>query len=78
MFKGDRSHFYDQLRDRYGLGVVQTCWACYLVGLAFAVLALGISRLELLPALVAAIAALSVALVFVLRHGFLGREPASV
>ncbi len=35
LFVGDRSHFYDQLRDR-GLSVRQTVAICYGLGLAFA------------------------------------------
>ncbi|MFH1420225.1 MAG: MraY family glycosyltransferase [Planctomycetota bacterium] len=36
LFIGDRSHFYDQLRDR-GLSVRQTVLLCYGIGLCFAV-----------------------------------------
>ncbi len=35
LFIGDRSHFYDQLRDR-GLSVRQTVLLCYAIGLCFA------------------------------------------
>lgn len=37
LFRGDRSHFYDQVRDR-GLSVRRTVLICYAIGLAFAVL----------------------------------------
>ena len=37
LFVGDRSHFYDQLRDR-GLSVRQTVLVCYLIGLILAVM----------------------------------------
>ncbi len=37
LFTGDRSHFYDQLRDR-GLSVGKTVLICYLLGIIFACL----------------------------------------
>lgn len=37
LFRGDRSHFYDQVRDR-GLSVRRTVLLCYTIGLGFAVL----------------------------------------
>lgn len=39
LFVGDRSHLYDQLRDR-GLTVRQTALVCYVIGAAFAALGL--------------------------------------
>ncbi|MFQ5428696.1 MAG: glycosyltransferase family 4 protein [Phycisphaerae bacterium] len=44
LFIGDRSHFYDQIRDR-GLTVRQTVLVCYGLGLAFAVLGAVMTRL---------------------------------
>lgn len=47
LFVGDRSHFYDQLRDR-GLGVRQTVLFCYLLSAVFAALGALIVRLPLI------------------------------
>jgi len=44
LFVGDRSHLYDQLRDR-GLSVRRTVLTCYAIGLVFALLGPAISRL---------------------------------
>jgi len=52
LFTGDRSHLYDQIRDR-GLSVRQTVLVCYGLGLAFAALGAGLVLLPmawLLPA----------------------------
>jgi UDP-GlcNAc:undecaprenyl-phosphate GlcNAc-1-phosphate transferase len=46
LFTGDRSHFYDQLRDR-GLTVRTTVLLCYGMGLAFAALGFVMLRLPL-------------------------------
>jgi UDP-GlcNAc:undecaprenyl-phosphate GlcNAc-1-phosphate transferase len=47
LFLGDRSHFYDQVRDR-GLSVRQTVLICYVISAAFA--ALGVMSVRLRPA----------------------------
>ncbi len=55
LFTGDRSHLYDQIRDR-GLSVRQTVLVCYGLGLAFAVAGAGLVLLPmtwLLPAFLA-------------------------
>lgn len=44
LFLGDRSHLYDQLRDR-GLSVRRTVLTCYAIGIVFALLGPAISRL---------------------------------
>lgn len=44
LFIGDRSHLYDQLRDR-GLSVRRTVLTCYVIGALFALLGPAISRL---------------------------------
>lgn len=45
LFIGDRSHFYDQIRDR-GLSVRQSVLVCYGLGLFFAVLGLLLTQLS--------------------------------
>jgi UDP-GlcNAc:undecaprenyl-phosphate GlcNAc-1-phosphate transferase len=55
LFTGDRSHLYDQLRDR-GLSIRQTVSACYLIGAGFAALgplAVRLSRSQLFILLMA-------------------------
>jgi UDP-GlcNAc:undecaprenyl-phosphate GlcNAc-1-phosphate transferase len=74
MFQGDRSHFYDQLRDRFGFGVVKTVVTLYAVAAAFCVLGFGISLLVWPQALTATAVIVSVAVAAVLRGGFLRRE----
>jgi UDP-GlcNAc:undecaprenyl-phosphate GlcNAc-1-phosphate transferase len=44
LFRGDRSHFYDQVRDR-GFSVRQTVLICYAIGLAFILLGAACLRL---------------------------------
>jgi UDP-GlcNAc:undecaprenyl-phosphate/decaprenyl-phosphate GlcNAc-1-phosphate transferase len=46
LFVGDRSHFYDQVRDR-GLSVRRTVLLCYLIGLCFAALGTALPHLPL-------------------------------
>ncbi|MBU0608229.1 MAG: undecaprenyl/decaprenyl-phosphate alpha-N-acetylglucosaminyl 1-phosphate transferase [Armatimonadetes bacterium] len=74
MFQGDRSHFYDQLRDRFGFGVVKTVLTMYALAVAFSVLGVGISLLQGPQAVMATVACFVVAVVGVLRGGFLRRE----
>ena len=45
LFVGDRSHFYDQIRDR-GLSIRQTVLACYGLCLLFAGLGMALTRLS--------------------------------
>lgn len=44
LFVGDRSHLYDQIRDR-GFSVRQTVLICYAIGAGFSMLALAVCRL---------------------------------
>lgn len=55
LFVGDRSHYYDQLRDR-GRTVRQTVLLCYLIGLVLA--GVGLSVVSLSPVLLVAVAVL--------------------
>ncbi|RIK61919.1 MAG: hypothetical protein DCC65_18220 [Planctomycetota bacterium] len=47
LFRGDRSHLYDQIRDR-GLSVRQTVLVCYSIGVLFGLIALAVSQLPVL------------------------------
>lgn len=70
LFIGDRSHFYDQIRDR-GLTVRKTVLACYGLGLVFAVVG---AAMTCLPGLVLAPFGMAIALIAILlcrRYGFL-------
>lgn len=66
IFKGDRSHFYDQLVDR-GLSVRKTVLACYLLGAVAGGLALAALGLSLGLTLALYAGALVVAVVSVIR-----------
>jgi len=66
LFIGDRSHFYDQLRDR-GLSVRRTVLLCYLIGLGFVILGFALLRLHL-PYLIAALAAIPIVLAIACRR----------
>jgi len=46
LFIGDRSHFYDQLRDR-GLSVRRTVLICYVIGVGFAAVGAGLMLLPM-------------------------------
>jgi len=75
LFLGDRSHIYDQLRDR-GLSVRQTVFVCYAVGVLFAILGGLLVRLPG-PYIVAVLALSPLAAGFLCRHaGLLRVDPA--
>ncbi len=74
LFHGDRSHCYDQLRDRFGLSVVATVLTCYALGVVFAVAAVCIALLPAPAACGATAAVVVVTAVAVLAGGFLRRE----
>ncbi|MCA9243082.1 MAG: undecaprenyl/decaprenyl-phosphate alpha-N-acetylglucosaminyl 1-phosphate transferase, partial [Phycisphaerales bacterium] len=74
IFKGDRSHFYDQLVDR-GLSVRQTVLVCYLLGGIAGGLALAALALSTTVTLLVYLAALAVALVAVIRARMLRVDP---
>ena len=74
MFQGDRSHFYDQLRDRFGFGVVKTVLVVYLLALICGGLGLAVSLLPPLMALPGRPLALALlAVTALLCGGFLQR-----
>lgn len=74
LFQGDRSHSYDQLRDRFGFGVVKTVVIMYVVAALFGILGIGVSLLEPGLALVAAVGVVVLSVGAVLAGGFLRRE----
>jgi UDP-GlcNAc:undecaprenyl-phosphate/decaprenyl-phosphate GlcNAc-1-phosphate transferase len=76
IFDGDRGHFYDQLRDRFGFGAVKTVLTVYALSLAFVVLGLCVSLLPWWQALLAAILVVAVAVAAAITGGFIRREPA--
>jgi len=76
LFIGDRSHFYDQIRDR-GLTVRKTVLACYGLGLVFAVVG---AAMTCLPGVVLAPFCLVIALIATVlcrRYGFLRVDDAA-
>jgi len=77
LFQGDRSHCYDQLRDRFGCGVVKTVVTMYALAGAFGLLGIGVSLLGPRPALLATAAVVVVTVAAVLAGGFLRRESGS-
>ena len=74
VFQGDRSHFYDQLRDRFGLSVVKTVVTMYALAAAFGVLGVGVSLLQWPQAVMATVGVVVVVVMGVLCGGFLRRE----
>jgi UDP-GlcNAc:undecaprenyl-phosphate/decaprenyl-phosphate GlcNAc-1-phosphate transferase len=76
IFQGDRSHFYDQLRDRFGFGVVKTVLTCYILAAVFFALATLTASFDWLHALVSTIVVIVVAALATLAGGFLHREGA--
>jgi len=72
-FEGDRSHCYDQLRDRFGFSVVKAVLTMYAVAAVFALLGVGISRLTPGQAWIAAVGVVVLAAGGLLSGGFLRR-----
>lgn len=77
IFQGDRSHFYDQLSDRFGFGIVNAVLTCYLLAAVFAALAVFTASLNWVQALVGTIIIIVLALLATLAGGFLRREMAA-
>lgn len=65
LFVGDRSHSYDQLKDRYGASTVGAVLICYLVGIIYGGLGVAVSALDnaAAVAVTAGVLALSVGLI---------------
>lgn len=70
LFIGDRSHFYDQLRD-HGCGVRQTVLICYAVGAVFGVVGNLCLRLDMVAVIAIAVIVPVVLAVTFVRFGFL-------
>lgn len=76
LFVGDRSHLYDQIRDR-GYTVRQTVWICYLIGLIFALLGPAVVRLPTLLLFAMLLAVPSAAGLICRRYGLLRVDDAA-
>ena len=76
LFVGDRSHFYDQIRDR-GLSVRQTVMACYGLCLVFAGLGMILTQLSGVGAVVLCVAVPVVAALACWRGGMLRVDDAA-
>ncbi|MBC8460985.1 MAG: undecaprenyl/decaprenyl-phosphate alpha-N-acetylglucosaminyl 1-phosphate transferase [Deltaproteobacteria bacterium] len=73
IFQGDRSHFYDQLKDR-GLSTIQTVVVCYAVEAAFVILGLTAKQLPLMWAIVLLFLVIAVCASVTMRFGMLTME----
>ena len=73
IFQGDRSHFYDQLKDR-GLSTIQTVVVCYAVEAAFVILGLTAKQLPLMWAMVLLFFVAAVCASFIMKFGMLKME----
>jgi UDP-GlcNAc:undecaprenyl-phosphate GlcNAc-1-phosphate transferase len=73
-FSGDRSHFYDQIRDRWGTTVPQTLGVMAIGYLAYALAGLGISHLPALWALLATAGTVLVTVVGLIAGRFFSPE----
>lgn len=76
LFTGDRSHLYDQLRDR-GRSVRRTVLTCYLIGMVFLVLGVAAVGLPTLLLLAVLIAVPGIASLLVRRFGLLRVDDAA-
>lgn len=76
LFVGDRSHLYDQLRDR-GLSVRKTVLLCYAIGIVFAVIGVAAARLPTLLLFAALIGVPSLAGIICRRFGLLRVDDAA-
>ena len=76
LFVGDRSHLYDQLRDR-GFSVPKTVYICYLLGVVFGALGCACAVLPRSAVVAVAIAAPIVAAVVCRRSGLLRVDDAA-
>lgn len=74
IMQGDRSHVYDQLRDRFGFSVVKTVLTMYLLTVVLVLLGIGVSQLGRGQALTATAALVAMACMGALWGGFLRRE----
>lgn len=74
VFEGDRGHFYDQLRDRFGFSVLTTVLTAYLLALVAGGLGVMVSLLPLGAALVAALVTAALTVLVAIGGGFLRRE----
>jgi UDP-GlcNAc:undecaprenyl-phosphate GlcNAc-1-phosphate transferase len=77
IFRGDRSHFYDQLRDRFHLSVVHAVLICYLVGVLMAVLAWAVAQLPVVHAALVVVGCLLVSAIGLVRAGFVRIDQAA-
>ncbi|NPV45599.1 MAG: undecaprenyl/decaprenyl-phosphate alpha-N-acetylglucosaminyl 1-phosphate transferase [Armatimonadetes bacterium] len=75
LFQGDRSHSYDQLRDRFGFSVVKTVLICYLAGLLLGAVAVGISLQSPWSAVAATLIVIMALAAILIRGGFLYIPP---
>jgi len=76
-FMGDRSHFYDQVRDRWGATVPQTLGVMTIGCLAYALAGLGISRLPAPWALLAATGTVLITVVGLIASRFFSPQASS-
>lgn len=74
LFKGDRSHFYDQLRDR-GYSVRQTVLICYVLTAALAAIGCLVLFIRTRYALLIFVGVVLTAIATVIRMGMLRMEP---
>jgi len=70
IFQGDRSHFYDQLRDR-GLSTIKTVLLCYIVEAAFVILGLTAKQLPLMWAVILLFLVVVVCVSITMKFGML-------
>jgi len=70
IFQGDRSHFYDQLRDR-GLSTIKTVLLCYVVEAAFVILGLTAKQLPLMWAVILLFLVVVVCVSITMKFGML-------